>query len=545
MTKIENLSDFRKQGVVWLKGLIALTGLAAIVSAYMTANLLAVVGVAVVGLTVLGWVALDKSGGSSTWRCAAAIAVQGQVAVWVAALAGHPLQVDAHMLFFAALGLTIMLGDYRALVAGAALVAVHHVLLNFGLAALVYPGGGDIFRLGMHAVILIAATLALSYASLALQSMDASAQQQRTARRVMVDRLSNSVGAAVTSAQKGDFTKRIDATFDDPKLLDIAHQTNDLVANVDTGLSDTRAVLRHIAQGQLNVGMQGKYEGAFAELQANVNDTVSVLHSMIQNVSISGETVSDEAAAIRQGSETLAQQANSQATSVEETATAMHGLSEAVRANEAYCRDMSSVVQAVKADGDAGHEIAKAAASAMEKMQASAEKISDIVTVINEISFQTNLLALNASVEAARAGDAGKGFAVVAAEVRALALRSTEAAQGISTLITQSHADMSKGINHVSHLKGTVADIVTAIAGLATQAEEISANTSSQAGTIAELTATIGRIDTMTQNAASTAEDYLLRANTLQQQTTRLNEALGPFATDARTLPKSQHVAAA
>ena len=81
----------------------------------------------------------------------------------------------------------------------------------------------------------------------------------------------------------------------------------------------------------------------------------------------------------------------------------------------------------------------------MKAISSSSEKITDILSIIENIAFQTNILALNAAVEAARAGDAGLGFAVVADEVRALARRCADAASDTRTLIEQAVKASSSG----------------------------------------------------------------------------------------------------
>lgn len=78
------------------------------------------------------------------------------------------------------------------------------------------------------------------------------------------------------------------------------------------------------------------------------------------------------------------------------------------------------------------------------------DRIGSIIQTINGISDQTNLLALNAAIESARAGEAGRGFAVVADEVRNLALRTTESATEISSLIDETKEHVDQLSNYMS-----------------------------------------------------------------------------------------------
>ncbi len=117
----------------------------------------------------------------------------------------------------------------------------------------------------------------------------------------------------------------------------------------------------------------------------------------------------------------------------------------------------------------------------MARIEQSSRKISDIISVIDEIARQTNLLALNAAVEAARAGEAGRGFAVVASEVRSLAQRSSQAAKDIKDLIVNSSVRSEEGVQLVNRAGESLKEIVDSINEVADIVADI-ANASARTG---------------------------------------------------------------
>jgi methyl-accepting chemotaxis protein len=196
---------------------------------------------------------------------------------------------------------------------------------------------------------------------------------------------------------------------------------------------------------------------------------------------------------------------------------------------------------------EAGQKVVADAVGAIERIEASSARISEIVSVIDGIAFQTNLLALNAAVEAARAGDAGKGFAVVASEVRTLAQRSSQAAKDIKGLIVNSNEQVADGVRFVRHTGEALNRIVAAAGQVSSTVVEISQATAEQAGGIEEMSQAVAHMDEATQQNAALAEQSAGSANSLAAQIEALRNLVAFFHTgevQGRAMPAASAFAA-
>jgi methyl-accepting chemotaxis protein len=189
----------------------------------------------------------------------------------------------------------------------------------------------------------------------------------------------------------------------------------------------------------------------------------------------------------------------------------------------------ADVIASARAEAEASGEVVNNAVGAMEQIKTSADQITQIIGVIDEISFQTNLLALNAGVEAARAGDAGKGFAVVAQEVRALAQRSTEAAKEIRELITNSDQQVRAGVLLVNNAGGALARISERVTEIADQMGTIAASAREQSAGLNQISAAVTDMDRATQQNVAMIEEAAAASQAMQAEAEQLAEMAAKF----------------
>ncbi len=304
------------------------------------------------------------------------------------------------------------------------------------------------------------------------------------------------------------------------------------------------AGLRRLAACDLLCEIEQKFADQFEPLRHDFNASVSQLRTALLAVGQVGKGVTNGSGEISQASDTLAKRTEQQAASLEETAAALEQITANVHATSKRTGDARNLVRNARQNAEHSAEVVSNAVSAMERIEDASRKITQIISVIDEIAFQTNLLALNAGVEAARAGEAGKGFAVVAQEVRELAQRSANAAKEIKTLIGNSEAAVSEGVKPVSDTGEGLATISKAVEDMNLHMDAIATAAQEQASGLTEVNTAINHMDQATQQNAAMVEEMNAAGASLAQESLRLAELLMKFRTgsDVALAPTAQPV---
>ena len=290
----------------------------------------------------------------------------------------------------------------------------------------------------------------------------------------------------------------------------------------------TAKIAGSIANGDLSIAIRTAAADN-SSLLVGIKDMRDSLVVIVGQVRVGTETIGTASRQIAAGNLDLSSRTELQASSLEKTASAMEELTSTVKQNADNAREANVLAATASNVARKGGAVVAQVVDTMGSINASANKIVDIIGVIDGIAFQTNILALNAAVEAARAGEQGRGFAVVAAEVRNLAQRSAAAAKEIKTLIGDSVEKVERGSKLVGQAGVTMEEVVASVKRVTDIMSEIANASVEQSAGIEQVNRSIIEMDSMTQQNAALVEQAAAAAQSLQDQASELANVVSIF----------------
>ena len=298
---------------------------------------------------------------------------------------------------------------------------------------------------------------------------------------------------------------------------------------LNSGLSAANSTAEHIARGDLSFDIHPDGADEVASLLERLSAMQSNLKSLLSRIKSGADLIAAESSRVFDETAKLSDRTEQQAAALVETSAATEELTATVLQNANNAQRAEQMAQKATQVAHSGGAAVGAVVDTMQEINDSSARIGEIVGIIDSIAFQTNILALNAAVEAARAGEQGKGFAVVASEVRALAQRSSSAANEVKTLITESVERVSIGNGRVAEAGETMTEIVSNNDEMTALVKEIANASQEQSLGLNEINQAISAMDGMIQRNVALVTDTTGASEALRNQAADLRQLVGAF----------------
>ena len=364
------------------------------------------------------------------------------------------------------------------------------------------------------------------------------------------------------SLTRGDLEARITDVEGAGELTDLLLAVNNFADRSDAFVREASASMRAVTERRywrrvIERGMVGSFlqgssvlNSATLSMAAKIDGLRKASDDFETSARAVVQAVAAAATELRFSSQAMAETAkgaNEQANAVALASREASANVQAVAAGaEELAASVSEIGRQVVSSRDAarnGVRLAKATNTEVAALSSAADRIGEVVKLIQDIAGQTNLLALNATIEAARAGDAGRGFAVVAGEVKALANQTARATEDIGSQVTAIQKATEGAIRAIGTISEAIAEmetITTAIAAAVEQQDaatnEIARNVEQAATGTTGVTERVAEVSHASADTGRAADEVLGAAGELSQQSEKLGGNIEEFFVSLRAV---------
>jgi methyl-accepting chemotaxis protein len=335
--------------------------------------------------------------------------------------------------------------------------------------------------------------------------------------------------ADMTKLANGDTTISLESVAQKDEIGDM---TRAVAVFRDNAIERMRLEGLSSAEQARRAERQARIDQMIASFRTDVRDALDAVRQNTQGMDTTARNLSgiahnanDQAGAAARASEEASTNVQTVASAAEELSSSIAEISRQVSSTADVVRNAAKMAQSSNAE--------------IEGLASAAQRIGDVVGLIQAIAAQTNLLALNATIEAARAGDAGKGFAVVASEVKNLANQTAKATEDIATQVNGIQASTKGAVDAIAAISKTMADIDGYTSAIAAAVEEqgaatreISRNVQEAAVGTGQLSQNVSGVTGAIRQTSQAANDVRSVVEALGSRATALEGSVERFLTD-------------